>query len=79
MLVYLKNGEKAPVADANFVKLDAGQSPALLRCLFCDREVALFKWDEVAGYTISVLAVEDASPASAYRAWGLQPETGQAL
>ena len=71
--VYLKNGEKAPMPDATHVKLEPAPTAAgdTLRCFFNDREVGAFKWDEVAGYTISVLDLPDVSPTSAYQAWGV--------
>jgi hypothetical protein len=73
IVVYLKNGEKAPMPDADDVKLEAGVSPQalMLRCFFGGREVGQFKWEEVAGYTISVLVPADLSPARAYEAWGV--------
>jgi hypothetical protein len=73
VVVYLKNGEKAPMPDANEVKLEAG-GPAqslMLRCYFGSSEVGQFKWDEVAGYTVSVLT-PDISSRTAYEAWGIQ-------
>jgi hypothetical protein len=71
VVVYLKNGEKAPMPDASFVKLEAGAAGegTLLRCYFGDREVGVFKWDEVAGYTVAVPSAEEVSPAAAYEAW----------
>lgn len=57
MVVFLKNGEKAPLPDANYVKLEpsAEGGGQLLRCLFGEREVGLFKWDEIAGYSIDII------------------------
>ena len=60
VVVYLKNGEKAPMPDANYVKLEgAGEavSGSVLRCFFGNTEVGVFRWDEVAGYTVSSLRV----------------------
>ena len=72
VVVYLKNGEKAPMPDADEVKLEAASTPPvlMLRCFFNQREVGVFKWDEVAGYTVSVLS-PDLSPQRAYEAWGV--------
>ena len=56
VVVFLKNGEKAPIPDANYVKLEAageGVPGQVLRCFFGNSEVGYFRWDEVAGYTIS--------------------------
>ena len=63
VVVYLKNGEKAPLPDANFVRLDTpGDAGTLmLRCYFGNNEVGQFKWDEVAGYAIEVVRVPDIS------------------
>jgi hypothetical protein len=70
VVVYLKNGEKAPLPDANYVKIETvDPSGALLRCFFGQTEVGQFKWDEVAGYTIAVLPTPDISPHAAYEAW----------
>jgi hypothetical protein len=70
VVVYLKNGEKAPMPDAGYVKLEGSGASGVLRCFFGDREVGVFKWDEVAGYTLSVLNASDFSPAGAsYDAW----------
>ena len=75
VVVYLKNGEKAPLPDANFVKIEASADPSgaglLLRCYFGDREVGLFKWDDVAGYSIDVIPPPGVSPQSAYETWGV--------
>jgi hypothetical protein len=73
VVVYLKNGEKAPLLDANYVKLEPGTETAgvMLRCLFGDREVGLFKWDEVAGYTIEVLRSLEGST---HEAWGARQD-----
>jgi hypothetical protein len=75
VVVYLKNGEKAPMPDADEVRLEAG-GPAqaqMLRCFYGQREVGQFKWDEVAGYTISVISASDITSGRAYEAWGLNP------
>ena len=71
VVVYLKNGEKAPLPDANYVRVEAAAQGGgtVLRCLYGDQEVGVFKWDEVAGYSIAVLPAADISPASAYDAW----------
>ncbi len=56
VVVYLKNGEKAPIPDANYVKLEStseNASSQVLRCFFGNLEVGHFRWEEVAGYTIS--------------------------
>ncbi len=76
VVVYVKNGEKAPPPDANYVELEPASEGAelLLHCFFGDREVGLFKWDEVAGYASSVLAPADVSPATAYEAWNAQQD-----
>lgn len=73
VVVYLKNGEKAPLPDANYVKLELGADgkTTMLHCLFGEREAGLFKWDEVAGYAISVLTSEGVSSHQAYEAWGV--------
>jgi hypothetical protein len=72
VVVYLKNGEKAPLPDADEVCLEA-TDPAkglTLRCFWGEREVGLFKWDEVAGYSLSSLRSADAlPPGSTYDAW----------
>lgn len=71
VVVYLKNGEKAPMPDARFVRIDAANDAdaTMLRCLFGDQEVGQFKWDEVAGYTISASRTGEGSPTTAYEAW----------
>ena len=69
VVVYLKNGEKAPLPDANYVRLEAGgDSGGTLRCLFGQQEVGVFKWDEVAGYSIAAKLPADGAPDS-YDAW----------
>ena len=76
VVVYLKNGEKAPLPDANYVKLDAtpeAGSLTMLRCFFGEREVGLFKWDDVSGYSIDAPFGEKHSSEDAYKAWGLHP------
>jgi len=76
VVVYLKNGEKAPMPDANFVRLESvPEAPGLmLRCFFGDREVGQFKWEDVAGYTIDVLGPPGPSSQRAYDAWGIEPD-----
>ena len=78
VIVYLKNGEKAPLPDANEVRV--GESAvdksgvALLRCYFGDHEVGVFRWDEVAGYSIDApMSLNDhASSKASYEAWGVR-------
>ena len=56
VVVYLKNGEKAPIPDANYVKVEGAEENAsrfVLRCFFGNAEVGHFRWEEVAGYTVS--------------------------
>ena len=62
VVVYLKNGEKAPMADAKYVRLEAtSETDALmLRCYFGNSEVGQFKWDEVAGYAVEVVRLGEA-------------------
>lgn len=76
VVVYLKNGEKAPMPDATYVKLEteAPASAQTLRCFFNEHEVGVFKWDEVAGYTIAVLEMSEASSLNAYQAWGVNQQ-----
>ena len=76
VVVYLKNGEKAPLPDANYVKLEPGieAGSTMLRCLFGDREVGLFKWDEVAGYTMEALSSLTGSTHEGYQAWGVRQD-----
>jgi len=76
VVVYLKNGEKAPLPDANYVKIEPGTEAGgmMLRCLVGDREVGLFKWDEVAGYTIEALSSLTGSTHEAYQAWGVRQD-----
>jgi hypothetical protein len=71
VVVYLKNGEKAPMADANYVRLESTQETGMtmLRCFFGNNEVGQFKWDEVAGYAIEVLRITDQPAAGSYEAW----------
>ena len=71
--VFLKNGEKAPMPDATYVKLEATGTASTLHCFYGDREVGVFKWDEVAGYTLSVLDRDALSSAASYEAWGTRP------
>jgi len=77
VVVYLKNGEKAPMPDADDVKVDPGGpvQVQMLHCFFGQREVGLFKWDEVAGYTISVISAADiTSGRAAFAAWGVNQQ-----
>lgn len=69
VVVYLKNGEKAPMADANFVRLEATADTGMmmLRCYFGNSEVGQFKWDEVAGYAVEVVRLGE--PAGSMDAW----------
>jgi hypothetical protein len=40
--------------DATYVRIEPAETPgAILRCFFGSEEVGHFKWDEVAGYTVS--------------------------
>ncbi|HEX5369724.1 MAG TPA: hypothetical protein VFY10_09965 [Dehalococcoidia bacterium] len=68
VVVYLKNGEKAPLLDANYVKIEAGNDSSggeqKQRCFWGNTEVGQFKWSEVAGYTVSSIAHSDAPYAS---------------
>jgi hypothetical protein len=77
VVVYLKNGEKAPIPDANYVKVEAaeGGSGQVLRCFFGNSEVGYFRWDEVAGYTISNVRVMNPATADA---WAARLEAQQA-
>ena len=75
VIVYLKNGEKAPLPDATRVRVehDPAQAARILYCYFHDQEVGQFKWDEVAGYTVQATSPMDAqSSPEAYHAWGLR-------
>ena len=65
VVVYLKNGEKAPMADANYVRLESPPEfgMLMLRCYFGNEEVGQFKWDEVAGYAVEVVRLSE-SPGS---------------
>jgi hypothetical protein len=80
VVVYLKNGEKAPLPDANEVRLSstvAGQAgETMLRVYFGTHEVGVFRWDDVAGYSIDAPLSETmgASPRAAYEAWGVRPQ-----
>ena len=77
VIVYFKSGEKAPMPDANYVKVELatdGSGIMMLRCYFGQSEVGVFKWDEVAGYTVSAVSSADLSPAHAYAAWGQRIE-----
>ncbi len=72
VVVYLKNGEKAPLPDANYVKVeaagDASDAEQMLRCFWGNTEVGMFKWSEVAGYTVSSVHAPDA-PFASNDAW----------
>ena len=71
VVVYLKNGEKAPMPDANYVKLESngeGASMPVLRCFFGNTEVGVFRWDEVAGYTVSSVRVPNMGSPDAWAA-----------
>ena len=77
VIVYLKNGEKAPLPDANYVKVAAAADDtagvAMLRCFFGEHEVGVFRWDEVAGYSIDAPNSHDGvSTREAYQAWGVR-------
>ena len=76
VIVYLKNGEKAPLPDANEVRLTAGVDNAaepMLRCYFGNSEVGVFRWSEVAGYSIDAPASHGGqSSRAAYEAWGVR-------
>ena len=66
VVVYLRNGEKAPMPDATYVRIEPEDAPgATLRCFFGNEEVGHFKWDEVAGYTIAATSGIEADAASA--------------
>ena len=77
VVVYLKNGEKAPMADANYVRLETTPETGMtmLRCFFGNNEVGQFKWDEVAGYAVEVVRLSETPPGSSLDAWNkrLQP------
>jgi len=77
VIVYLKNGEKAPLPDANYVKLDTGSDAPtvkMLRCFFGDHEVGVFKWDDVSGYSVDAPhGLQHPSSDEAYKAWGVRP------
>ncbi len=71
VIVYLKNGEKAPLPDANYVKLDAGPDAAqsrMLRCYRGDMEVGVFKWEDVSGYSVDASYGQQRSSDQAYEA-----------
>jgi hypothetical protein len=76
--VFLKNGEKAPMLSANYVRIehDAQAGGLVLRCRFNEREVGFFKWEEVAGYSIALLQGGDAAQGS-NDAWYQRLERGQ--
>ena len=66
VVVFLKNGEKAPMPDATYVKVEAAATGGqTLRCFWGDQEVGVFKWDEVAGYTVAAVSSSEFSPAGA--------------
>jgi hypothetical protein len=69
VVVYLKNGEKAPMADANYVRLESTSETGMLmlRCFFGSSEVGQFKWDEVAGYAVEVIRFGE--PQGSMEAW----------
>jgi hypothetical protein len=76
VVVYLKNGEKAPMPDANYVKLESvveGATTQVLRCFFGNAEVGHFKWEEVAGYTVSSVRAPNL-PGGSYDAWNQRME-----
>jgi hypothetical protein len=74
VVVYLKNGEKAPMPDANYVKLEAMPDGRglVLRILEGGQEAGQFKWDEVAGYTIDLPQAPGLSSPQSYEAWGVR-------
>ena len=76
VIVYLKNGEKAPLPDANEVRIDNGDSKAaavMLCCYFGDHEVGVFRWEEVAGYSIDApISIGTESSKAAYERWGVR-------
>jgi hypothetical protein len=77
VIIYLKNGEKAPLPDANEVRVADSvadkEGVVLLRCYFGDHEVGVFRWEEVAGYSIDApMSLDSASPKAAYEAWGVR-------
>jgi hypothetical protein len=61
VVVYLKNGEKAPMPDANYVRLESTTETGMLmlRCYFGNSEVGQFKWDEVAGYAVDAVRLSE--------------------
>lgn len=72
VVIFLKNGEKAALPDANYVKVEAmadGRG-TIVRVLEGPQEVGQFKWDEVAGYTIDVPAEVSTQPQ--FEAWGVR-------
>ena len=75
VVVYLKNGEKAPMPDANYVKVEAagdGVPGQVLRCFYGNTEVGHFRWEEVAGYTISSVRLPNTASMDA---WAARMET----
>ena len=77
VVVYLKNGEKAALPDANDVRLDAGGANAdavMLRVFFGDAEVGVFRWEEVAGYSMDAPLSQAVASRAAYEAWGVKAE-----
>ncbi len=75
IVVYLKNGEKAPMPDADYVKFEEpAPGRSLLRCYFGSQEVGQFKWEEVAGYTLAPRPeIDPHSSPQAFEAWGMRP------
>jgi hypothetical protein len=79
VVVYLKNGEKAPMADANYVRLETTPETGMtmLRCFFGNSEVGQFKWEEVAGYVVEVMRLGDTPPGTgSYDAWNARMQQG---
>jgi hypothetical protein len=59
VIVYQKNGEKAPMLDANEVRIEKDPDSAglVLRCRFNGDDAGYFRWDEVSPYSITVPAL----------------------
>jgi hypothetical protein len=77
VIVYLKNGEKAPLPDANEVRISSGvdkEGEAMLRCYFGNHEVGVFRWGDVAGYSMDAPLSQGPASSSraAYEAWGVK-------
>ena len=71
VVVYLKNGEKAPIPDADYVKVESageGLSSQVLRCFVGSNEVGHFRWEEVAGYTVNNLRLSSLGSPDAWAA-----------